>query len=102
MMHHIWKLADENIQHRIMNAVLKENIFPEKMFFKEFDNYVELQYKGQALNVSYLRKSAMMRYVFNGEIHYIKGDNIVSIKTLEQLLEVLNNQFNTPISQRLT
>src|SRR5699024_7458463 len=31
-----------------------------------------------------------------------KGDNIVSIKTLEQLLEVLINQFNTPIIQRLT
>lgn len=32
MMHHLWKSADLNIQYRMFNAILKEHIFPEKMF----------------------------------------------------------------------
>lgn len=102
MMHHLWKSADLNIQYRMFNAILKEHIFPEKMFFKSFDNCVELQYKGQALAVNYIRKSPLMRYVFEGELRYIKGDASVTIKTLEQLLEILTNQFDIPISARLT
>lgn len=43
-----------------------------------------------------------MRYVFEGELRYIKGDASVTIKTLEQLLEILTNQFDIPISARLT
>ena len=43
-----------------------------------------------------------MRYVFEGELRYIKGDASVTIKTLEQLLEILTNQFDIPISTRLT
>ena len=97
MMHHLWKSADLNIQYRMFNAILKEHIFPEKMFFKSFDNCVELQYKGQALAVNYIRKSPLMRYVFEGELRYIKGDASVTIKTLEQLLEILTNQFDIPI-----
>ncbi|MBA1353488.1 siderophore synthetase [Staphylococcus cohnii] len=102
MMHHIWKLADLNIQHRMFNAILKEHIFPEQMFFKSFDKCLELQYKGQALNVNYIRKSPLMRYVFEGEIRYIKGDASFNIESLEQLLELLTNQFDIPISTRLT
>src|SRR5699024_12370546 len=48
------------------------------------------------------RKSPLMRYVFEGELRYIKGDASVTIKTLEQLLEILTNQFDIPISARLT
>src|SRR5699024_400331 len=102
MMHHIWKLADLNIQYRMFNAILKEHIFPEKMFFKSFDKCLELQYKGQALSVNYIRKSTLMRYVFEGEIRYIKGDESFNIESLEQLLELLTNQFDIPISTRLT
>src|SRR5699024_10879642 len=102
MMHHIWKLADLNIQHRMFNAILKEHIFPEQMFFKSLDKYVELQYKGQALNANYIRKSPLMRNDFEGEIRYITGDASFNIESLEQLLELLTNQFDITISTRLT
>lgn len=32
MMHQTWQLADRNVQYRIFNAIIKEQIFPENMF----------------------------------------------------------------------
>lgn len=102
MMHETWQLADRNVQYRIFNAIIKEQIFPQGMLFNEFDHCVEIQYKGQVLQLNKVRKSAMERYEFYGVIFYIKGKAQVTIETLEQLLEVLEVHFNMPISQRLT
>lgn len=102
MMHETWQLADRNVQYRIFNAIIKEQIFPQGMLFNEFDHCVEIQYQGQVLQLNKVRKSAMERYEFYGVIFYIKGKAQVTIETLEQLLEVLEVHFNMPISQRLT
>ncbi|MDK9866118.1 MULTISPECIES: IucA/IucC family protein [Staphylococcus] len=93
--------ADENVQYRIYNAIIKEHIFPDKMIVNEFEDCIELQYHGQLLQVDKVRKSDMERYVFKGKIRYIKGNTRMTIETVEQLLDVLDNQFDIPISNRL-
>ncbi|WP_437272527.1 IucA/IucC family protein [Staphylococcus succinus] len=101
MMRQTWQLADKNVQYRIFNAIIKEHIYPEKTLFNEYKNSVEIQYEGQLLKVETTRKSAMARYVFNGAIQYMKGDVITEINSVEQLLDILHNQFNIPVSERL-
>ncbi|WP_436862414.1 IucA/IucC family protein [Staphylococcus caeli] len=98
----IWQLADRNIQYRIINAIIKEQIFPENMHFNENDHSVELQYQGQVLSINKVKKSAMERYTFNGPITYIKGTYYEEITSLELLLKLLDTQFAIAISQRLT
>ncbi|RIP29390.1 siderophore synthetase, partial [Staphylococcus gallinarum] len=102
MMHQTWQLADRNVQYRIFNAIIKEQIFPENMFFNEYEHFVELQIHGQVLKLQKSRKSAMERYEFYGAISYIKGKVETEIASLEQLLTVLDTHFDIPISQRLT
>ncbi|KRG08042.1 IucA/IucC family protein [Staphylococcus sp. NAM3COL9] len=101
MMHETWQLADRNVQYRIINAMIKEQIFSDNMFFKEYGYCVEIQYKGQALQLNKTRKSAMERYEFYGEISYIKGKSQIFIKSLEELFEILETYFNISISSRL-
>ena len=47
------------MQYRIINAILKEQIFPDGMRVNEYQGLIELQYKGQLLKVNKIRKSAM-------------------------------------------
>lgn len=101
MMHQTWQSADKNVQYRIYNAIIKEYIFPDKMIVNEFENRVELQYHGQLLQVDKVHRSAMKRYVFRGMIRYIKGNTMIEIETAEQLLDVLDKQFDIPISDML-
>ncbi|WP_436854818.1 IucA/IucC family protein [Staphylococcus caeli] len=98
----IWQLADRNLQYRIINAIIKEQIFPENMHFNENDHFFELQYQGQVLSINKVKKSAMERYTFNGPITYIKGNHYEEITSLELLLKLLDSQFAIAINQRLT
>lgn len=96
-----WQSADKNVQYRIYNAIIKEHIFPDQMIVNEFEDYIELQYHGQLLQVDKVRKSNLERYVFRGMIRYIKGNTMMEIETVEQLLDVLDKQFDIPMSNRL-
>ncbi|MDG0844578.1 siderophore synthetase [Staphylococcus equorum] len=101
MMHQTWQSADKTVQYRIYNAIIKEHIFPDKMIVNEFEDCIELQYHGQLLQVTKARKNAMKRYVFRGVIRYIRGNAMMEIETVEQLLDVLDKRFDIPISNRL-
>ncbi|OIS56662.1 IucA/IucC family protein [Staphylococcus equorum] len=96
-----WQSADKNVQYRIYNAIIKEHIFPDQMIVNEFEDYIELQYHGQLLQVDKVHKSDMERYVFRGKIRYIKGNTMMEIETVEHLLDVLDKQFDIPMSNRL-
>ncbi|KYH13209.1 IucA/IucC family protein [Staphylococcus kloosii] len=96
-----WDLADLNIQHRVMNAIIKEEIFPEGLMFSEHNNQVNLQYKGRALVLDVERKSIMQRYVFNGKPTYKCGNTQYSINDLEQLINILTYEFDINIQERL-
>ncbi|PTU86422.1 siderophore synthetase [Staphylococcus pasteuri] len=96
-----WLLADENIQHRILNAIIKEQICPEDAKInKSFEN-IELQYHGRVLTGRILRKSMLERYVFDGQFTYQCAEQKIQISNLEQLLKILNDQFDIKISDRL-
>lgn len=96
-----WLLADENIQHRILNAIVKEQICPEDAKInKSFEN-IELQYHGRVLTGRILRKSMLERYVFDGQFTYQCAEQKIQISNLEQLLKILNDQFDIKISDRL-
>ncbi|MCT1927213.1 IucA/IucC family protein [Staphylococcus pasteuri] len=96
-----WLLADENIQHRILNAIIKEQICPEDAKInKSFEN-IELQYHGRVLTGRILKKSMLERYVFDGQFTYQCAEQKIQISNLEQLLKILNDQFDIKISDRL-
>lgn len=102
MKHQTWKCADKNVQYRIINAILKEQIFPDGMRVNEYQGLIELQYKGQLLKVNKIRKSAMARYDFKGPLSYLKGEEAYEVDSVEQLIEILDSKFDIPISERLT
>lgn len=102
MKHQTWKCADKNVQYRIINAIIKEQIFPEGMRLNEYQDLLELQYKGQLLKVRKIRKCSLARYDFKGPLSYIKGEEAFEINSVEQLLEVLAGKFDIPVSTRLT
>lgn len=102
MMHQTtWEIADKNVQYRIINAIIKEKIFPKKMSVNETQSCVELQYREELLQIDKVRKSAMERYIFKGNVRYINNGQTTNIERLEQLLDILNNQFNIPINKKL-
>ena len=90
------------MQYRIINAILKEQIFPDGMRVNEYQGLIELQYKGQLLKVNKIRKSAMARYDFKGPLSYLKGEEAYEVDSVEQLIEILDSKFDIPISERLT
>ncbi len=96
-----WLLADENIQHRILNAIIKEQICPEDAKINKSFESIELQYHGRILTGRILRKSMLERYVFDGQLTYQCGEQKIQISNLEQLLKILNDQFDIKISDRL-
>lgn len=101
MEHNDWRLADKNIQYRIMNAIIKEQISPEGMRISKSPYKVELQYRGKVLMIQVERKSELERYVFRGDMIYICGNKSYIIERLEELLEILTHEFKIEISSRL-
>lgn len=96
-----WLLADKNIQHRMLNAILKEQICPEDAKINKTTEKIELQYHGRVLTAYVLRKSMLERYVFDGAFTYQYGDERIQITSLESLLNILNDAFDIEISERL-
>lgn len=96
-----WLLADKNIQHRMLNAILKEQICPEDAKINKTTEKIELQYHGRVLTAYVLRKSMLERYVFDGQFTYQCGDERIKITSLESLLNILNDAFDIEISERL-
>lgn len=96
-----WLLADKNIQHRMLNAILKEQICPEDAKINKTTEKIELQYHGRVLTAYVLRKSMLERYVFDGAFTYQCGDERIQITSLESLLNILNDAFDIEISERL-
>lgn len=101
MNHKIGQLADRNQQYRILNAVLKERLYDEDTIVSDEADYCALQYHAHYLTVNVARKSPMARYVFSGPIQYEYRQQTTEIDSVEQLLDILNDQFNIPISARL-
>ncbi|AGZ24919.1 MULTISPECIES: IucA/IucC family protein [Staphylococcus] len=96
-----WLLADKNIQHRMLNAIVKERICPEDAKINQLTDKIEIQYHGRVLTAYVLRKSMLERYVFDGPFTYQCGDERVQITSLESLLNILNDAFDIEISERL-
>ncbi|MEB7382048.1 siderophore synthetase [Staphylococcus warneri] len=96
-----WLLADKNIQHRMLNAIVKERICPEDAKINQSTDKIEIQYHGRVLTAYVLRKSMLERYVFDGPFTYQCGDERIQITSLENLLNILNDAFDIEISERL-
>lgn len=96
-----WLLADKNIQHRMLNAIVKERICPEDAKINQSTDKIEIQYHGRVLTAYVLRKSMLERYVFDGPFTYQCGDERIQITSLESLLDILNDAFDIEISERL-
>ena len=96
-----WLLADKNIQHRMLNAIVKERICPEDAKINQSTDKIEIQYHGRVLTAYVLRKSMLERYVFDGPFTYQCGDERIQITSLESLLNILNDDFDIEISERL-
>ncbi|MDQ8603352.1 staphyloferrin A synthetase SfaB [Staphylococcus sp. FR179] len=96
-----WAKADRNIQYRVINAIIKERIYPEQTFISQKGSLIEIQYHMHVLTIEVVRKSALERYEFTGDITYLNKGETSLIITLEGLLDVLNHDFDIPISERL-
>ncbi|WP_277960321.1 IucA/IucC family protein [Staphylococcus warneri] len=96
-----WLLADKNIQHRMLNAIVKERICSEDAKINQSTDKIEIQYHGRVLTAYVLRKSMLERYVFDGPFTYQCGDERIQITSLESLLNILNDAFDIEISERL-
>ena len=95
------QLADLNVQHRILNAIIKEDIASDNFKLQVEDRTLYIQYKGQLLEVCYTQASAMKRFRLSGFITYKRGQQVIKIHDLEQLLSILNDSFDLNISQQL-
>lgn len=89
-----WAKADRNIQYRVINAIIKERIYPEQTFISQKGSLIEIQYHMHVLTIEVVRKSALERYEFTGDITYLNKGETSLIMTLEGLLDVLNDDFD--------
>lgn len=101
MKHNEWLLADKNIQYRIINAIIKEHIFPEGLQMIEEPQFIKLQYHDNQLLIHIKRKSAMKRYEFTKDIMFNSGKSSHLIESLEELLRFLTQAFDINISEKL-
>lgn len=101
MLNHEWEQADKNIQYRVLNAIVKEQIYNNQTFIHHHEDKLQIQYHCHILTVNVVRKSALQRYVFSGEIIYSCGNKVINITSLESLLEILNRYFEITISEQL-
>ncbi|MBO1198032.1 siderophore synthetase [Staphylococcus simiae] len=101
MVNHEWEHADKNIQYRVLNAIVKEQIYNDQTLIHHYDDQLQIQYHCHILTVSVARKSALQRYVFTGEVIYSCGNKVINITSLESLLDILNRYFDITISEQL-
>lgn len=56
-----WTKADRNIQYRVINAIIKERIYPEQTFvtYKDKESMIEIQYHMHVLTIEVERKKVL-------------------------------------------
>ncbi|MEB7365992.1 IucA/IucC family protein [Staphylococcus borealis] len=101
MIQNAWQNADTNIQYRILNALIKESIWPEQTIITTQNHQLTIQYHGCILSTHFNRKSMMSRYDFKGPITYQCGNENKTITEVEKLLSILKHHFDIDIQQQL-
>ena len=101
MIQNAWQNADTNIQYRILNALIKESIWPEQTIITTQNHQLTIQYHGCILSTHFKRKSMMSRYDFEGPITYQCGNENKTITAVEKLLSALKHHFDIDIQQQL-
>lgn len=92
-----WKHADRNMQYRVVNALIKENIWTHSTTIFKENHYITIEFEQVLLNVHYKYESALSRYEFDGPIIYMNHQHKESVDSLENLLDVLVTDFHIDI-----
>ena len=92
-----WKHADRNMQYRVLNALIKENIWTHSTTIFKENHYITIEFEQVLLNVHYKYESALSRYEFDGPIIYINHQHKESVDSLENLLDILVTDFHIDI-----
>lgn len=92
-----WKHADRNMQYRVINALIKENIWTHSTAIFKENHYITIEFEQVLLNVHYKYESALSRYEFDGPIIYINHQHKESVDSLEKLLDILVTDFHIDI-----
>lgn len=92
-----WKHADRNMQYRVVNALIKENIWTHSTTIFKENHYITIEFEQVLLNVHYKYESALSRYEFDGPIIYINHQHKESVDSLEKLLDILVTDFHIDI-----
>lgn len=92
-----WKHADRNMQYRVVNALIKENIWTHSTTIFKENHYITIEFEQVLLNVHYKYESALSRYEFDGPIIYMNHQHKKSVDSLENLLDILVTDFHIDI-----
>lgn len=92
-----WKHADRNMQYRVINALIKENIWTHSTTIFKENHYITIEFEQVLLNVHYKYESALSRYEFDGPIIYMNHQHKESVDSLENLLDILVTDFHIDI-----
>lgn len=92
-----WKHADRNMQYRVVNALIKENIWTHSTTIFKENHYITIEFEQVLLNVHYKYESALSRYEFDGPIIYMNHQHKESVDSLENLLDILVTDFHNDI-----
>lgn len=92
-----WKHADRNMQYRVINALIKENIWTHSTAIFKENHYITIEFEQVLLNVHYKYESALSRYEFDGPIIYMNHQHKESVDSLEKLLDFLVTDFHIDI-----
>ena len=92
-----WKHADRNMQYRVLNALIKENIWTHSTAIFKENHYITIEFEQVLLNVHYKYESALSRYEFDGPIIYMNHQHKESVDSLENLLDILVTDFHIDI-----
>ena len=92
-----WKHADRNMQYRVLNALIKENIWTHSTTIFKENHYITIEFEQVLLNVHYKYESALSRYEFDGPIIYMNHQHKESVDSLENLLDILVTDFHIDI-----
>ncbi|MEB5792478.1 IucA/IucC family protein [Staphylococcus hominis] len=92
-----WKHADRNMQYRVINALIKENIWTHSTTIFKENHYITIEFEQVLLNVHYKYESALSRYEFDGPIIYMNHQHKESMDSLEKLLDILVTDFHIDI-----
>ena len=92
-----WKHADRNMQYRVVNALIKENIWTHSTTIFKENHYITIEFEQVLLNVHYKYESALSRYEFDGPIIYMNHQHKESVDSLENLLDILVTDFHIDI-----